>query len=229
MAQQAAPAWRYPHPDPAAARRIASRLGLHPVVGQILLNRGLADPEAAREFLSPGRPASLPWRLPGVKAAAWRMLQAVRRQEPVVVYGDYDADGQTSTAILIRALRRLGARVRPFIPHRLSQGYGLHQEVLVEMADRGVRLVVAVDCGLTALEAVREAGRRGLDVVVVDHHEPGPRLPEAAAVGPRTAWGRCRAGRPWRRRGWPTTPPGPCWRSPDGWTVRRTRSWCSWP
>lgn len=182
MAQQAAPVWRYPHPDAAAARRIASRLGLHPVVGQILLNRGLADPEAAREFLSPGRPASLPWRLPGVKAAAWRMLQAVRRQEPVVVYGDYDADGQTSTAILIRALRRLGARVRPFIPHRLSQGYGLHQEVLVEMADRGVRLVVAVDCGLTALEAVREAGRRGLDVVVVDHHEPGPRLPAAAAV-----------------------------------------------
>lgn len=174
--------WHAPRPDPRVARRIGGQLGLHPLMGQLLLNRGITDVAAARDFLQPGRPASLSWRLPGVKAAAWRMLQAVHRKEDIVVYGDYDADGQTSTAILVRALRRLGATVRPFIPHRLSQGYGLHEDVLVEMAGRGVRLVVAVDCGLTALKAVREAGRRGLDVVVVDHHEPGPRLPPAAAV-----------------------------------------------
>ncbi len=177
-----AAAWHAPAPDPVRARRLASRLGLHPLVGQLLINRGMGDVATAREFLAPGHGASAPWRLPGVKAAAWRMLQGVRRREPIVVYGDYDADGQTATAILVRALRRLGAQVRPFIPHRLSQGYGLHEDVLVEMAARGVRLVVAVDCGLTALSAIRQAARHGLDVVVVDHHEPGPRLPPAAAV-----------------------------------------------
>ena len=178
----AAASWHAPSPDPVRARRLASRLGLHPLVGQLLLNRGMGDVAAAREFLAPGHGAMAPWRLPGVKAAAWRMLQGVRRREPIVVYGDYDADGQTATAILVRALRRLGAEVRPFIPHRLAQGYGLHEDVLVEMAGRGVRLVVAVDCGLTAMSAIRQASRHGLDVVVVDHHEPGPRLPPAAAV-----------------------------------------------
>ncbi|MEW6045168.1 MAG: single-stranded-DNA-specific exonuclease RecJ [Bacillota bacterium] len=174
--------WEAPAPDPARARQLAGAVGLHPLIGQLLINRGITGPAEAAEFIRPGRPSGLPWRLPGVRAAAWRMLQAVRRGEPVVVYGDYDADGQTSTAILVRALRRLGAQVHHFIPHRLSQGYGLHQDVLLEMAERGVRLVVAVDCGLTAMKAVQEAARRGLDVVVVDHHEPGRRLPPAAAV-----------------------------------------------
>lgn len=169
--------------DPPRARELAGVLGLQPVVGQLLINRGLADVASAADFLRPGQgERRAPWRLPGVKAAAWRMLRAVRRGETVVVYGDYDADGQTSAAILARALGALGAQVRTFIPHRLSLGYGLHEDVLVEMASRGVGLVVAVDCGLTAGKAVAEAKRRGLDVVVVDHHEAPARLPPAAAI-----------------------------------------------
>ncbi|MBE3598179.1 MAG: single-stranded-DNA-specific exonuclease RecJ [Limnochordaceae bacterium] len=161
---------------------MAALLGLHPVLGQLLIHRGIEEPAAAAEFLRTPAPSRQAWRLPGVKQAAWRILQALRRHEPVVVYGDYDADGQTAAAILVRALRYLGGRVHWFIPHRLSLGYGLHQEVLLEMAERGIRLVVAVDCGLTAIEPVREAQRRGLDVVVVDHHEPASTLPEAAAI-----------------------------------------------
>ena len=168
------------HPDDV--RRFAARLGLHPVMGQILLARGLCEEGDALEFLRRGGRPPDPWRLSGVPEAAWRIWRAVRRGETVVVYGDYDADGQTSTAILVRALRRLGARVHSFIPHRLSLGYGLHAEVLLEMARDGVGLVVAVDCGLTAAAAVRRARREGLDVVVVDHHEPPSRLPPAAAI-----------------------------------------------
>ena len=168
------------HPD--EARRLAARLGLHPVMGQILLARGLRQAGDALEFLRRGGRPPDPWRLSGVPEAAWRIWRAVRRGETIVVYGDYDADGQTSTAILVRALRRLGARVQSFIPHRLSLGYGLHAEVLLEMAREGVGLVVAVDCGLTAAAAVRRARQEGLDVVVVDHHEPPSRLPPAAAI-----------------------------------------------
>ncbi len=172
--------WESP-PDRPDAQVLAARLGLHPLMGRMLVNRGLDDLPAALEFLRPG-PAPDPWQMRGVREAAWRIWQAVRRREPVVVYGDYDADGLCSTAILLRALRRLGAVVHPFIPHRLSLGYGLHREVLLEMAERGIRLVVAVDCGLTAVSAVQQAKRRGLDVVVVDHHEPARRLPPAAAI-----------------------------------------------
>ncbi|HEY8486329.1 MAG TPA: single-stranded-DNA-specific exonuclease RecJ, partial [Limnochordales bacterium] len=161
--------------------RLGARLGLHPLLGQVLWSRNLRDPAQALSFL---RSDSVPdpWRLEGIPQAAWRIWRAVRRGERVVVYGDYDADGQTAAAIMVRLLRRLGAQVEFFIPHRLSLGYGLHEEVLLEMARAGVKLVVAVDCGLSAAQAVQEAARAGLEVVVIDHHEPPEKLPEAAAV-----------------------------------------------
>jgi single-stranded-DNA-specific exonuclease len=158
-------------------------LDLPSVLVQVLLRRGCSTEEAIRTFLR----ADLedlpdPEQIPGMAEAASRVEEAVARGDPIVVYGDYDADGVCGCAILVRGLRGLGASATPYIPHRIQEGYGLSAQAVERIAAGGARLLVAVDCGISAVEEVALARRLGMVVVVVDHHEPPPLLPDADAL-----------------------------------------------
>src|SRR5439155_1759497 len=117
-----------------------------------------------------------------VPAAAERLVRALRTHEPMTIYGDYDADGVSATSILLRGLQTLGGEVSFYIPSRFTEGYGLNDAALHRLAEAGRHLVVSVDCGVTATGEIARAGERKQDVIVVDHHEPGPALPPAVAV-----------------------------------------------
>ncbi len=171
-----APAW-------AGADELARRLGTAPLIAQVLYNRGLNNAEQARAFLSP-RLADLhpPELLAGVDVAAERLCRALRDGEKVCIYGDYDVDGMTGVAILHRCLSMHGGKVDYYVPHRLEEGYGVNVEAVEKIAAEGTRLLVTVDCGISALRPLARARALGMDVIVTDHHTPGEALPEAVAV-----------------------------------------------
>jgi len=176
--------WRTsPAADEAVVERLQQAVGVSRVVARLLAARGLTEPDAVRAFLRPD-PSGLhdPWALPDMGPAVARLAQAVRAGEPVAVYGDYDVDGQSSVALVVRTLNSLGAHVRWYIPERLSEGYGLNREAVERLAAEGVRLLLTVDCGVQSLAEVARARELGVDVIVTDHHEPGPVLPSAVAV-----------------------------------------------
>lgn len=154
-----------------------------PLVAELLAARGVLTSGEAEHFLDPGlHRLSDPFALQGVEAAVDRIARALDRGERIAVYGDYDVDGQSSTALMVRLLRSFGAAVQPYIPNRLDEGYGLHQEALEALAGAGCSLVITVDCGIAAFEEAEWAARSGLDLIITDHHEPQERLPRAAAV-----------------------------------------------
>jgi single-stranded-DNA-specific exonuclease len=175
--------WRLLPHDRSAVERLAAALRLGPVVAQLLLNRGLAAPEDARRFLeAPLSGLHEPDLLPGVAEAAERILRAVREGRRVCVYGDYDVDGVTGTAILVQGLKLLGAEVDLYVPRRLEEGYGLNRDALRQIAEAGTSLVVTVDCGIASLAEAEEARRLGLELIVTDHHEFKDALPDAAVL-----------------------------------------------
>jgi single-stranded-DNA-specific exonuclease len=154
----------------------------------VLAARGLDKPEAIRRFCEP-KLTDLhdPQLLPNIDAAASRLVQAVRDDESIVIYGDYDVDGIAGSAILYHVIKAVapGAGLRTYVPHRLEEGYGLNSEALVQLRADGADLAVSVDCGVTAHEPARAARAAGLDLIVTDHHhlpDPGAPLPEAVAV-----------------------------------------------
>jgi single-stranded-DNA-specific exonuclease len=173
--------WRLeaPAPDAAITLPIANA-----TLRSILIRRGIGDAEAFRRFVAPTLddlhdPASIH----GMDFACERIGRAIRDREAIVIYGDYDVDGVTSIVLLQTVLRTLGADVSFVVPHRLVDGYGLKTEVLERvLAEKNVRLVITVDCGITSVEPVRRALDRGIDVIITDHHLPPGELPEAAAV-----------------------------------------------
>jgi len=174
--------WRLAPADPAA-EGLGRQLGTSPLVAQVLLNRGLADPDAARAFLEPKlSQLHAPEDLPGCAAAARRLAEAVRAGQRICLYGDYDVDGITGVAILHSLLAEHGADVLFYVPHRLEEGYGLNARAVRKLAGRGAKLLVTVDCGVTAVEPVAAARAAGMDVIVTDHHALGPALPDAAAI-----------------------------------------------
>ncbi len=154
-----------------------------PLVAQLLFNRGYATAEAARAFLA-GELAQSddPGQLLGLAETVARVRRAVAAQEAIAVYGDYDTDGVTATALLVQVLTALGARVRPYIPHREDEGYGLNHEALRTLKSEGVGLVLTVDCGIRSLPEADTARAIGLDLIITDHHTPGDDLPDALAV-----------------------------------------------
>ena len=154
---------------------------LHPITVQVLYNRGLREPPEVAAFLNGEAAEANPFDLKGMFDAVTRLRQALRAGEPIAVYGDFDVDGVTATALLVQVLRALGGHVHPYIPGR-AEGYGLHEEALTQLAHDGVHVVVTVDCGIRAPEKVAHANRLGLDVIVTDHHSVGQRLPAAVAV-----------------------------------------------
>jgi single-stranded-DNA-specific exonuclease len=168
----------------AEANRIAETTGLLPILAQVLINRGISTPQAVQAFLEP-ESLALPSPLeefPDLAVSLELLEQAILQQEKIVICGDYDADGMTSTALLIRALRALGAQVEYAIPSRMSEGYGINQRMVEEFAAEGVRLVLTVDNGIAAYETISIARKLGLVVIVTDHHDLPPKLPPANAI-----------------------------------------------
>jgi len=165
--------WNVRRHDAEAAASLARVLGVSPILAALLITRGYADERAARAFLSP-RYDQLhePYLMLGMKATVARLKQAIEQQEPVLIYGDYDVDGTTGTAILLRALKLLGARTGFHIPHRFTEGYGIQQPALERAFADGYKLVVSVDCGIRAHEPLYWARDQGLDVIITDHHLP---------------------------------------------------------
>ncbi|MGQ9517410.1 MAG: single-stranded-DNA-specific exonuclease RecJ, partial [Anaerolineae bacterium] len=159
---------------------------LPPLILQLLYNRGVSTAEEIEDFLACRVRQDNPFQLAGMNPAVARIRQAIKRAEPIAVYGDFDADGVTATALLVETLSALGAQVRPYIPHRIDEGYGLNCEALRALAEEGTRLVITVDCGIRSLEEVAFGRRLGLDIIVTDHHHVGERLPPAlACINPR--------------------------------------------
>jgi single-stranded-DNA-specific exonuclease len=175
--------WRI-HPHDAQRIGLLERsVGVPAVLARLLVCRGLTEPAAARDFLQ-AKLSQLrdPAELPGITQAAARISEAIGRRERIVVYGDYDVDGMTGTSLLLTCLRLLGADAGYYLPHRIEEGYGLNHEALKNLAAQGAKLVVTVDCGIGSVDHARTARQAGLELIVTDHHEPGPELPDVAAI-----------------------------------------------
>jgi single-stranded-DNA-specific exonuclease len=165
--------WNVRRPDADAAASLARVLGVSPILATIHINRGYGDERAARAFLTPGYDQlHEPYLMLGMREAVARLKQAIETHEPVLIYGDYDVDGTTGTAILLRALKLLGAQTGFHIPHRFTEGYGIQQPALERAVADGYKLVVSVDCGIRAHEPLYWARDHGLDVIITDHHLP---------------------------------------------------------
>ena len=183
------PRWAVAPPWDGAAD-LARRLRTAPLVAQVLHNRGLDEPEAARAFLNPKlgdlHPPEL---LGGAEAAAKRIARAVAGKEKIFLYGDYDVDGMTAVAILHAVLRLVGAEPEFYVPHRLEEGYGVNAEAVRSIIAGGAKLLITVDCGICAAGPLAEATAAGVDVIVTDHHIPPEVLPAAVAIVHPTAGG----------------------------------------
>src|SRR5881628_1398136 len=176
-------------PDPQLTAALASDLHIPEPLAALLVQRGLAAPELAKAFLRPDlERLSDPHAWADMPRAVELIVAAVRAGTPILVHGDYDVDGQCAAALLTRVLSSVGASAHAFVPHRLRDGYDFGPAGIAEARRLGARLVITCDCGITALEAVREARAAGIDVIITDHHLPGDELPPASAVlDPRRA------------------------------------------
>lgn len=169
---------------PRLSKAEASPLSIYsPILRQILYNLGYKSAEQASQYLEATPPeGNQPLNLLGMAAAIDRLHYAIQNGEKIAVYGDYDADGVTATALLVHALKLLDAQVTEYIPNRFDEGYGLNFEALQFLQESGVKLVVTVDCGIRSLNEAQFASEHGMDVIISDHHHPGESLPEALAV-----------------------------------------------
>ncbi len=150
---------------------------------QILFNRGYSTQTSALSFLAASPPPnSEPYDLLGMGEGVSRITSAISNGEKIVIYGDYDADGVTATALMVQVLSTLGAEVEGYIPNRFDEGYGLNNEALDNLSERGVDLVVTVDCGVRAIEEANHAKKLGLDMIITDHHHPSEELPQVISV-----------------------------------------------
>lgn len=175
--------WHLHQPPPEAVLRLAAQLGTSTTLAAILANRGLLDPGAAEAFLNPALSRlHSPLRMRDMAEAVYRITRAIRDGERILVWGDYDVDGVTATALLVDFLRRHTPAVGFHIPHRVRDGCGLEREAIGRYAAEGVSLIITVDCGIADCDEVAAGRDRGVGFVITDHHEPQGRLPEADAV-----------------------------------------------
>ena len=175
--------WRLRSGNSLEAQAVAERLAVPELVGRLLAQRGIGC-DQAQSFLAPRLREQLPdpSHLRDMEAAAARLVRAVRDGETIGIFGDYDVDGATSAALLVRFFRAVGGRTRVYVPDRLREGYGPNTPALLRLHQEGVSLVVTVDCGTNAHLPLAEAASAGLEVIVVDHHVAEPLLPRAAAI-----------------------------------------------
>jgi single-stranded-DNA-specific exonuclease len=173
--------WQWPSRPPTELLSCLPHLS--PVLVQILYNRGLSDPVQIRRHLANSEPLESPFHLKGVNQAVTRIRQALKNDKTIAIYGDFDVDGVTATALLVQVLKALGARVIPYIPHRIDEGYGLNQEALRWLKKKGIGLVITADCGVRSIKEAHYAKRLGLDLIITDHHSIGSEeLPPATAI-----------------------------------------------
>ena len=156
--------------------------GYSPTFKQILYNREITTQQQAEKFLSAGFPAHSDTELLGTQQAVDRISRALSNNEKIAIYGDYDADGVTATALMVNTFKALDGDVISYIPNRFTEGYGLNKTALRSLKEDGVTLVITVDCGIRAVEETRYAAEIGLDLIITDHHTPGPELPEPLAL-----------------------------------------------
>ena len=164
------------------ADSLARELGLSEITASVLVRRGYGHPDAARAFLAGEQPLQDPFQLEDMTAAVERIRAAVAAGERICVHGDYDVDGICATVVAVSVLRALGGVVEWHLPSRFDEGYGVSGDTLERLAGEGCRLVLTVDCGITAVDEVRRARELGLDVIVTDHHRAGEELPDCPVV-----------------------------------------------
>ena len=175
--------WEIAPAHPRVEEKLAAALQIRPLAARLLANRGISTIEAAREFLAPSlQRLHDPFLMRGMSEAVDRLIHGLRSQESIVIYGDYDVDGITATAVLSWFFREIGVPIPYYLPHRMREGYGLNAEAVRKLADQGTRILITVDCGITGHEEVQLARRLGMDVIVTDHHQVPPMLPDAVAV-----------------------------------------------
>jgi len=168
---------------PVTDQQMVSDSGFSPLLTQLLYNRGITRPENFKSFLASDESLlSDPFLLPGMEKGVFRIYQAMLSGETVGIFGDFDADGMTSTAVLVQGLTFLGVKAIPYIPHRQTEGHGLTTAALKGLQEQGASLVITVDCGVTDAVEVKKAMKTGLDIIVTDHHNPLEAIPEAIAV-----------------------------------------------
>jgi len=170
-------------PQNKNAAELAKALNVSPLLAQILLNRGISSPADGSVFLRP----KLTWLIrpelmPGVQKAVERIHHAIKNSEKITIYGDYDVDGITGVAIIWQLLELLGADIDYYIPHRIDEGYGLNDQAVRSIAKAGTKLLITVDCGISAVESARLAEKLGLDLIITDHHQPSEKLPPAMSI-----------------------------------------------
>ncbi|PYS67831.1 MAG: hypothetical protein DMF69_21945 [Acidobacteria bacterium] len=159
--------------DAQQAASLARVLGISPILAQLLNSRGYTSENSAAAFLYPNyEQIHEPYLMLGMREAVARLQLAIDNDERILIYGDYDVDGTTGTAVLLRALKLLGARTGFHVPHRFTEGYGIQQAALEKALGEGYKLVVSVDCGIRAHEPLYWAQAHGLDVIITDHHLP---------------------------------------------------------
>jgi len=176
--------WVIAEPKPALVETLTRELRIPPPLAQVLVNRGFQDAEYAEKFLNPKlRHLTDPFELPDMAAAVDRILSGIEQKQRIVIYGDYDVDGVTSSALLIRVLRAAGATVENFLPHRMDEGYGLSNEGVARcLKELEPELLVAVDCGTSSASEIADLKRHKVETIVLDHHEPPEKLPECIGV-----------------------------------------------
>jgi single-stranded-DNA-specific exonuclease len=183
--------WRIKPAAYSSVRALAGELGVSEVLAQVLVRRGFTDATAARAFLHPDHRVHNPYLMEGMADARRRIDRALTRDEPIAVHGDYDADGITATFLLLSVLRDLGADVRWHLPNRFAEGYGVSLAAVEELAAAGIKLLITVDCGVTAAAEVARAREMGMDVVVTDHHEAEGPLPDCLVLSPKSSGYPC--------------------------------------
>ncbi|TWE02515.1 single-stranded-DNA-specific exonuclease [Neobacillus bataviensis] len=174
--------WIVRNSDHNLAQMLVNELKITPLVASLLVNRGLNTVDSARYFLFGKDEFHDPFLLKGMETAVKRIREAIEKQEPILIFGDYDADGVSSTSVLMITLRDLGANVQFYIPNRFTEGYGPNEPAFRQAAENGIKLIITVDTGIAAVHEAAIAQELGLDLIITDHHEPGPVLPEALAI-----------------------------------------------
>lgn len=172
-----------PRPEQQLIRELSNRLFLPEIASAILVSRNLGEVDKAEKFLKPSlKDLFDPFLISGISKAVERVINSLTKNERIMIYGDYDVDGITSASLMFLVLNRLGANVSYYLPNRLVEGYGISEDGLQEAENRNINLLISVDCGITAVEEVDYARKKGLDCIITDHHEPGDTIPEASAI-----------------------------------------------
>ena len=175
--------WSFFESNEILAEKISKKYNISNLLAQILINKNIIKDEEIKKFLKPTRNDFYdPFLMPDMEKAVNRILEAKENKEKVLIFGDYDVDGITSTAVLKQYLKQIEIEADYYIPNRLLEGYGLNNKAIEKIAQKDIQLLITVDCGITSIEETEFAKSKGIDVIITDHHEPGEELPRAIAV-----------------------------------------------